>query len=78
MAAHAGNAALAAATAASTSAGVPSGIVPMTSSVVELVTSSIPVPVLGTQAPLMKMVSRTIISMSVSRFQPASAALPSG
>ena len=48
---HAGNAALAAATAFSTSSGVPSGIVPITSSVVELMTSSDPAPVEGTHAP---------------------------
>jgi len=42
---------LAAATALSTSSGVPSGMVPMTSSVVELVTGSVPVSALGTQAP---------------------------
>ena len=50
---HAGNAALAAATALSTSSAVPSGIVPITSSVVELMTSIVPVPVDGTHAPSM-------------------------
>ena len=52
VAAQPGNAALAAATAWSTSSGVPSGMVPMTSSVVELVTGSVPRPALGTHAPL--------------------------
>jgi len=37
----------------STSSGVPSGMVPMTSSVVELTTSITPLPVEGTQAPPM-------------------------
>ena len=48
-----GSAALAAFAALSTSAGVPSGIVPMTSSVVELMTSMVPLPVDGTQLPSM-------------------------
>ena len=43
--------ALAALAARSTSSGVPSGMLPMTSSVVELVTSIVPVPVEGTHAP---------------------------
>ncbi len=46
-------AALAALTALSTSSGVPSGTVAMTSSVVEFVTSRVPDPVEGTQAPSM-------------------------
>lgn len=46
-------AALAAATAASTSAAVPSGMDPMTCSVEALTTSMRPVPVEGTQAPSM-------------------------
>ena len=50
---HVGNAALAAATALSTSAGVPSGMVPITSSVLEFTTSMVPVPVDGIQAPSM-------------------------
>ncbi len=50
---HAGKAALAAATARSTSSVVPSGTVPMTSSVVESITSIEPEPVDGTQAPSM-------------------------
>ena len=53
VAAHAGNAALAAATALSTSSAVPSGMVPMTSSVDELMTSRVPAPVDGTHAPSM-------------------------
>ena len=48
-----GNAALAAATAASTSAGVPSGIEPMTCSVDALITSMVLFPVDGTKAPPM-------------------------
>ena len=51
VAAQPGNAALAAATAASTSAGGALGDGPHDLSVVELVTSSVPVPLLGTQAP---------------------------
>ena len=50
---HGPNAALAALTAASTSSGVPSGMRPITSSVVELMTSMVPVPVDGTHAPSM-------------------------
>ncbi len=50
---HPGNAAAAAWTALSTSSGVPSGIVAMTSSVPELMTFRVPVPVEGTHAPLM-------------------------
>ena len=50
---QAGKAALAAATARSTSSVVPSGTVPMTSSVVESMTSIDPEPVDGTQAPSM-------------------------
>ena len=46
-------AALAAFTALSTSSGVPSGIVPMTSSVVALTTSMVPFPLEATQAPSM-------------------------
>jgi delta 1-pyrroline-5-carboxylate dehydrogenase len=53
VAAHAGKAALAAATALSTSSAVPSGIFPITSSVVELMTSMDLVPVEGTHAPSM-------------------------
>ena len=53
MADQAGKAALAAATARSTSSVVPSGTVPMTSSVVESITSMVPEPVDGTQAPSM-------------------------
>jgi len=48
-----GNAALAAATALSTSAAVASGIVPITSSVLELMTSMVSVPVDGIHAPSM-------------------------
>ena len=48
-----GNAAFAAATARSTSAGVPSGIRAMTSSVLELVTSRVPVPAGFTHLPPM-------------------------
>ena len=50
---QAGKAAAAAFTALSTSSGVPSGMLPMTSSVVELMTSSVPLPVEGTHAPSM-------------------------
>ena len=50
---HAGKAALAAATARSTSSVVPSGMVPMTSSLVESITSIDPEPVDGAQAPSM-------------------------
>ena len=53
VAAQPGKAAAAACTALSTSSGVPSGMVAMTSSVAELMTSSVPLPVEGTQAPLM-------------------------
>jgi len=53
VSAHAGNARRAACTARSTSSAVPSGIRPMTSSVVEWTTSSHPVPVEGTHAPSM-------------------------
>ena len=48
-----GNAARAAATAASTSAAFPSGMVPMTSPLVESKTSTVPEPCDGTQAPSM-------------------------
>ncbi len=50
---QAGKAAAAACTALSTSSGVPSGMVARTSSVVESMTSSVPVPVEATQLPLM-------------------------
>ncbi len=50
---HDGNAAPAAATAASTSAAVPSGIEPMTSSFDGLTTSMLPLPAEGTQVPPM-------------------------
>ena len=50
---HAGNAALAALTARSTSFASPAGIVAMTSSVVELMTSSVSLPEGSTQAPSM-------------------------
>ena len=50
---HGPNALRAAWTALSTSSAVPSGIDPITSSVVELTTSSVPVPVDGTHAPSM-------------------------
>ena len=50
---QAGKAAAAALTARSTSSGVPSGTLPMTSSVVELTTSRVPLPVEGTHAPSM-------------------------
>ncbi len=50
---HAGNARRAACTARSTSSAVPSGMVPMVSSVVELTTAMVPVPVLGSHAPSM-------------------------
>ncbi len=50
---HDGKAALAAATARSMSAGVPSGIVAKTASVVESITSSLPVPAGFTHAPSM-------------------------
>ena len=50
---HSGKAARAAATARSTSSTVPSGTVPMTSSVVESITSMEPEPVDGTQVPSM-------------------------
>ena len=50
---QAGKAAAAAWTALSTSSTVPSGMVAMTSSVVESMTSRVPVPVEGTQLPLM-------------------------
>ena len=53
VAAQPGKAAAAASTALSTSSGVPSGMVAKTSSVAESMTSSVPVPVEGTQAPLM-------------------------
>ena len=53
VAAQPGKAAAAAWTALSTSSGVPSGMVAMTSSVAESMTSSVPVPVEATQAPLM-------------------------
>ena len=53
VAAQPGNAAAAASTALSTSSGVPSGMVAKTSSVAESITSRTPVPVEGTQAPLM-------------------------
>jgi hypothetical protein len=56
-----GKAALAAATAASTSSAVPSGMVPITSSVVELVTGSVPLPVLATHVPLTKILSLVIM-----------------
>ena len=60
VAAHPGNAARAAATARSTSSGDPSGTVPMTSSVVESITSRVPVPADGTHSPPMNKRSRTI------------------
>ena len=50
---HSAKASAAHRTARSTSSGVPSGIVPMTSSVAELTTSITPVPVEDTQAPPM-------------------------
>ncbi len=50
---QAGKAALAAATAASMSSAVPSGTVPITASVVESITSMVPVPWEATQAPPM-------------------------
>ena len=53
VAAQPGKAAAAASTALSTSSGVPSGMVAKTSSVAESMTSSVPVPVEGTHAPLM-------------------------
>ena len=53
VAAQPGKAAAAARTALSTSSGVPSGMVAKTSSVAESMTSSVPLPVEGTQAPLM-------------------------
>ena len=53
VAAQPGKAAAAASTALSTSSGVPSGMVAKTSSVAESMTSSVPLPVEGTQAPLM-------------------------
>ena len=53
VAAQPGNAAAAASTALSTSSAVPSGMVAKTSSVAESMTSSEPLPVEGTQAPLM-------------------------
>ena len=53
VAAQAGNAAAAACTALSTSSAVPSGMVAKTSSVPESMTSRVPDPVEGTQAPLM-------------------------
>ena len=52
VAAQPGKAAAAAWTARSTSSGVPSGMVAKTSSVAESMTSRVPVPVEGTQAPL--------------------------
>jgi hypothetical protein len=48
-----GKAAFAARTAASTSAAVPSGTVPSTSSVAALITSIVPVPLDGTHVPSM-------------------------
>ena len=51
--AQAGKACRAATTALATSSAVPSGTVPITSSVVELVTGSVPEPVLETHDPLM-------------------------
>ena len=53
VAAQAGKAAAAACAALSTSSGVPSGMVAKTSSVAESMTSRVPLPVEGTQAPLM-------------------------
>ena len=53
VAAQLGKAAAAAWTALSTSSAVPSGMVAKTSSVAESMTSSVPLPVDGTQAPLM-------------------------
>ena len=53
VAAQAGKAAAAAWTALSTSSAVPSGMVAMTSSVVESMTSRTPVPVEATQLPFM-------------------------
>ncbi len=50
---HAGNAALAAATARSMSSGVPAGMVAKTSSVAESITSSVSVPAGVTHAPSM-------------------------
>ena len=50
---HVWNAVCAAATARSTSSGVPSGTRPMTSSVEALITSMWPLPVEGTHAPSM-------------------------
>ncbi len=50
---HVSKAVLAAATALSTSSGVPSGMWPMTCSVEALMTSMVPLPVDGTQAPSM-------------------------
>ena len=62
---HAGKAAAAALTARSTSSGVPSGILPMTSSVVELMTSSVPVPVEATHTPSMYSLSRICMMPSL-------------
>ena len=53
VAAHPSNAVRAAVTALSTSLAVPSGIEPITSSVPALMTSIVPVPSEGTQAPSM-------------------------
>jgi len=71
---QAGKAAAAASTAALTSSTVPSGMVAMTSSVVESMTSRVPVPVEGTQRPLMYSLSRT--SMLPSLAVPVTKTLP--
>src|SRR4051812_49403676 len=68
VSAHEGNARRAAVTALSTSPGVPSGIRPMTSSVVEFTTSSQPVPVDGTHAPSMYSLS-VACTLSSSRWR---------
>ena len=63
MADQPGKASRAAATARSMSSTVPSGTVPMTSSVVESITSIDPEPVEGTHRPPMKSESRTSVFM---------------
>lgn len=61
VAAQPSNAARAAATAASASAALPSGMVPITASVVEWITSMVPLPCGATHWPLMNSVSRCCI-----------------
>ena len=61
VAAQSGNAALAAATARSTSEAEPEGIVAITSSVTESMTSSVPAPSEAVQAPSMYSLSNVVI-----------------